>query len=112
MIDWYWYVEISEGAPEGFMNDKYLSKVIDTASPCMDYFCNRLSEIEDWKLEDVETIFKDIIEELPIMTAGTLYQDNTKEFIIKYNAWTTIKLTETATQIYRDSKIKQILAYE
>jgi hypothetical protein len=31
------------------------------------------------------------------------------EFIINYNRWVTIKLTETATQIYRESKIKQIL---
>jgi CRISPR/Cas system-associated protein Csx1 len=106
MIDW--YVEISEGAPEGFKGDKYLGNVIDTASPCMDYFCNRLTEMKDWKLEDANTIFKEIIEELPIMTAR-IYNN---EFIIRYNNWVYIKLTETATQIYRDSKIKQILAYE
>ena len=34
------------------------------------------------------------------------------EFRINYNKWVTIKLTETATQIYRESKIRQILAYE
>ena len=39
MIDW--YVEISDSAPEGFKGDKYLGDVIDTASPCMDYFCDR-----------------------------------------------------------------------
>jgi hypothetical protein len=61
--------------------------------------------MKDWKLEDANNIFKEIIEELPIMTAH-IY-DN--EFIIRYNNWVTIKLTETATQIYRESKIKQIL---
>jgi hypothetical protein len=106
MIDW--YVEISESAPEGFKNDKYLGNVIDTASPCMDYFCNRLTDMKDWKLEDANTIFKEIIEELPIMTAH-VYNN---KFRIKYNNWVTIKLTETPVQIYRDSKIKQILAYE
>lgn len=103
MIDW--YVEISEGSPEGFKGDKYLGNVIDTASPCMDYFCNRLTQMKDWKLEDANNIFKEIIEELPIMTAG-IYNN---EFIIRYNKWVYIKLTETATQIYRESKIKQIL---
>ena len=56
-----WYVEISDSAPEGFKGDKYLGNVIDTASPCMDYFCNRLTEMKDWKLEDANTIFKEII---------------------------------------------------
>ena len=106
MIDW--YVEISESCPEGFKGDRYLGNVIDTASPCMDYFCNRLTEMKDWKLEDANNIFKKIIEELPIMTAK-IYNN---EFIINYNRWVIIKLTETPIQIYRDSKIKQILAYE
>ncbi len=101
-----WYVEISESAPEGFKGDKYLSNVIDTASPCMDYFCKRLTEIKDWKLEDANNIFKEIIEELPIMSAR-IYQN---EFRINYNRWVTIRLTETPIQIYRESKIIQILA--
>lgn len=100
-----WYVEISDSAPEGFKGDKYVGNVIDTASPCMDYFCKRLTEMKDWKLEDANTIFKEIIEELPIMTARVYNND----FIINYNKWVTIKLTETATQIYRESKIRQIL---
>ncbi len=103
-----WYVEISDSAPDGFKGDKYLGNVIDTASPCMNYFCDRLTEMKDWKLEDANNIFKEIIEELPIMTAK-IYNN---EFIINYNRWVIIKLTETPIQIYRDSKIKQILAYE
>lgn len=106
MIDW--YVEISESAPDGFRGDKYLSNVIDTASPCMDYFCKRLTEMKDWKLEDADNIFKEIIEELPIMTASIW----NGEFRIHYNRWVLIKLTETPIQIYRESKIRQILAYE
>jgi hypothetical protein len=103
MIDW--YVEILDSAPDGFKGDKYVGNVIDTASPYMDYFCKRLTEMKDWKLEDANNIFKEIIEELPIMTARVYNND----FIINYNKWVTIKLTETATQIYRESKIKQIL---
>ena len=103
MIDW--YVEILDSAPDGFKGDKYVGNVIDTASPCMDYFCKRLTEMKDWKLEDANNIFKEIIEELPIMTTRVYNND----FIINYNKWVTIKLTETATQIYRESKIRQIL---
>lgn len=104
MIDW--YVEISEGAPEGFRGDKYLSNVIDTASPCMDYFCNRLTDMKDWKLEDALSIFQDIIDELPVMSP-VIWNG---EFFIRYNKWVYIKLTETPKQIYRDSKIRQLLA--
>jgi hypothetical protein len=103
MIDW--YVEMSESAPDNFRTDESLSKIIDTASPCMDYFCTRLTELKDWKLEDANKIFQDIIEEMPIMQPH-IYNG---EFSIKYNKWVYIKLTETPTQIYRDSKIKQLL---
>ena len=47
-----WYVEITDSAPESFRTDDYLSQIIDTASPCMDYFCKRLTELKDWKLEE------------------------------------------------------------
>ena len=102
MIDW--YIEISEGAPDGFKGDKYLSNVINTASPCMNYFCQRLSEKENFNLKDIEKIFSEIIEELPIMRAN-IYGD---EFVIKYNRWVDIKLTDTTKQIYRDIKLEKI----
>jgi hypothetical protein len=102
MIDW--YVEISESAPDGFRDDDYLAKVIETASPCMNYFCKRLTEKEDFTLEDIESIFSEIIEELPIMRAN-IYGG---EFVIKYNRWVDIKLTDTTKQIYRDIKLEKI----
>lgn len=101
-----WYVEISEWAPESFRTDENLSKIIDTASPCMDYFCKRLTELKDWKLQEAYKIFEEIVEEMPIMKAH-IWND---EFSIRYNKWVYIKLTETTTQIYRESKIKQLLA--
>jgi len=104
MIDW--YVEISDSSPESFKSDLFLSKVIDTATPCMDYFCNRLTEMKDWKLEDANDIFKEIIEELPILKPR-VYNN---EFIIDYNRYVVIRLTETPTQIYRESKIRQLLS--
>ena len=100
-----WYVEMTESAPDSFRTDDSLSKIIDTATPCMDYFCKRLTELKDWKLEDANRIFKEIIEEMPIMEAHIW----NNEFSIRYNKWVYIKLTETPKQIYRDSKIKQLL---
>lgn len=102
MIDW--YVEISESAPENFKGDDYLAEVIETTSPCMKHFCNRLSEISDFTLEDMEKVFSEIIEELPILTTN-IYGD---EFVIKYNRWVDIKLTDTTKQIYRDIKLEKI----
>jgi len=43
---------------------------------------------------------------MPIMSSTII--DN--EFIIKYNRWTSIRLTDTTKQIYRDIKLEKILA--
>jgi inhibitor of KinA sporulation pathway (predicted exonuclease) len=102
MIDW--YIEISESAPDKLKNDDYLAEVIKTAKPCMDYFCKRLTEIEDFTLEDMGKIFSEIIEELPIMRAN-IYDG---EFVIKYNRWVEVKLTDTTKQIYREIKLEKI----
>lgn len=103
MIDW--YVELSDGAPEQFGKDDYLANVIDTATPFMKHFCKRLTEIEDWKLEDANKIFEEIIEEMPIMTA-CIYKE---EFFIRYNKCTYIRLTDTTKQIYRNIKLEKLL---
>jgi hypothetical protein len=102
MLDW--YIEISDRAPDGFKSDKYLNSVIKTASPCMDYFCKRLIEMDNYTIDDMNNIFSEIIEELPIMR-GNKYVD---EFIIKYNRWVDIKLTDTTKSIYRDIKIEKL----
>jgi hypothetical protein len=102
MIDW--YIEISDSAPDGFKKDDYISTVIETASPYMNYFCNRLSEIDDWKLEDANIIFNKIVEEMPIMSSH-IYNG---EFWINYNRWVFIKLTDTPKQIYRGIKLEKI----
>lgn len=110
MIDW--YVEISQSAPERFKNDDFLKGVIETATPFMNYFCERLSEIDDWKIEDAERVFGEIIDEMPIMSyriSGELLSGD-KEFIINYNRYIDIKLTDTTRQIYREIKLGKILA--
>jgi hypothetical protein len=100
-----WYVQISDLAPHGVNSDGYLGTVIDNATPFMEYFCKRLSEVNNWSIDDAQNVFKDIIDEMPIMSSTVL----NNEFIIKYNRWTSIKLTDTTKQIYRDIKLEKIL---
>lgn len=103
MIDW--YVEISDNSPHVFKSDKYLKQVIETSTPVMNYFCEKLSIIDNWKIEDANKIFISIIEEMPIMRPR-VYNN---EFEIVYNRWVTIRLTETTKQIYRNIKIENLL---
>lgn len=103
MIDW--YVEIRDDSPDSFKTDKYLKEVIETATPLMDFFCKRLSNIDDWNIEQANQIFSSIVEEIPIMT----HRVYNGEFFIIYNRWVSIKLTETTKQIYRDIKIEKLL---
>jgi inhibitor of KinA sporulation pathway (predicted exonuclease) len=106
-----WYIEITDSAPiayktESNKKDEFIKSVIDTATPYMNHFCKKLSEISDWRLEDANNIFKEIVEEFPIMKAE-IWKD---EFRIRYNRYTYIKLTDTTKQIYRESKLNRILA--
>ena len=110
MIDW--YVEISESAPSSFRSDGFMQSVIETSTPLMDYFCKRLSIMENWRIEDAENIFGDIIDEMPIMNyrISREIKSGEKEFIIVYNRYVSIKLTDTTKQIYREIKIGKLLA--
>lgn len=100
-----WYVEILDNAPSRFNSDTYLKNVIDTATPFMNYFCIRLYEIDNWSIENAKKIFEDIIDEMPIMSLMI----NNGEFIIIYNRFVNIKLSDTYKQIYRDIKLEKIL---
>ena len=71
----------------------------------MNHFCTRLGEIKDWKLEDANSIFEELVDELPIMKSDTINGD----FRIRYNSWVYIKLTDTIKQIYRESKLNNLL---
>jgi inhibitor of KinA sporulation pathway (predicted exonuclease) len=103
MIDW--YIDITK---DSFKNDKYINKVVDTVSPYMDYFCKRLTEIDNCTLEQMNAIFSDIIKEMPIMTPK-IHND---EFFIEYNGGTYIHLTDSTKQIYREIKLHKLLSHE
>jgi hypothetical protein len=60
-----WYIDSSK------TEKKYLEVVQRNVQPCMDYFCNRLSEMEYYSDVDILTVFKEIVEELPFLTLKT-----------------------------------------
>lgn len=100
-----WKINISENAPYKLKKPTYINDVNNLVKPFMDYFCERLSLINNWSSEQAIEIFSDIIDEMPIMRANT-YNNN---FFIIYNRYVTITLSETPLQIYRGIKLEKIL---
>ena len=106
MIGWYVGDVIRQGVVH--TDIKYLNKVKEVVTPCMEHFCNRLNEVEFGNL-DKDFIFnemKNIIEELPFLTF-ICYGD---DFWIRYNKNVDIKFTDGLKPIIREIKLSQILA--
>src|ERR1035437_7100981 len=94
-----WYIESSR------TYEKYLKQVNVVVAPCMDFFCNRLCEIELYDMNDIKRIFKEIIEELPILNLTKVGD----EFIIIYNSYTSIRFNNGITGIRREIVLNNIL---
>jgi hypothetical protein len=101
-MDINWYIEISNTQ---FKNEKYLRRVNEIVTPYMNYFFERLIVIDNYTLEDANSIFSDIIKEMPIMSPR-IYNGR---FFIEYNKHTHIYLKDTVKQIYREIKLDKIL---
>lgn len=100
-----WYIDSSR------REKNYLDVVNRTVEPFMNYFCDRVSEIEDYDLDDLNSIFKDIVDELPILTfESNRYYIEEGSFIIRYNACTIIKLNDPLRSIKREILLNKILA--
>lgn len=97
-----WSIKISESAPNSYNSDVYLRRINDGMEPCINYLNKRLIE-SDFK-ESALDIFKDIFDEMPILSF--VLQDDT--FFIRYNDWVHVLID--IKQIYRNSKIEKILA--
>ena len=100
-----WYIDSTR------TDDKYLAKVKQTVEPCMDYFCDRLYEIEDFDLNDINKLFKEIIEELPIL--NFVLNPITNEIYFQYssslNANTKIRFHDATKGIRRELILNKIL---
>lgn len=74
----------------------------------MDYFCDRLSQIEDYDLNDIKNIFREIIEELPILEF--IYNKNNDDFFLRYNSKTLIRFDDPLKSIKREIILNKILS--
>lgn len=100
-----WYVEILDMAPVDYNSNEYLKKVIDSSTPFMEYFFDKLLQVEDWSFVDAKDVFESIVSEMPVFNCKIIGDD----IIFKYNKWVNLRLTDTAKQIYRDIKLEKIL---
>ena len=99
-----WYIDSS------VTDEKYLKRVKETVEPCMDYFCDRLSNIENYDLNDIKCVFREIIEELPILEF--VYVKQNDDFFFRYNSKTLIRFNEPLKSIKREILLNEILKYE
>lgn len=99
MISWY----ISSKRTD----DRYIDKVKLTVEPCMNYFCDRLSEVDDYDINDLNSLFREILEELPILNFQI--DTNTNEFYFRYNKETDIKFNDPYKGIKRELILNKIL---
>jgi len=97
-----WYIDSS------VTDEAYLRRVKNTVEPCMDYFCDRLSQIEDYDLNDIKNIFREIIEELPILEF--IYNKNNDDFFLRYNSKTLIRFDDPLKSIKREIILNKILS--
>lgn len=97
-----WYIDSS------VTDETYLRRVKNTVEHCMDYFCDRLSQIEDYDLNDIKNIFREIIEELPILEF--IYNKNNDDFFLRYNSKTLIRFNDPLKSIKREIILNKILS--
>jgi len=61
-----WYIKSS-----GLKSEQYLKTVERTVEPLMEYFIGRISEIEDYDIDKIEELYKEIFSEIPVMRLRT-----------------------------------------
>lgn len=101
-----WYIEVRQGATH--KDSKYINKVKEVVTPCMEHFCNRLNEVQFSNIikDLIFNEMKNIIEELPFLTFKC-HEDN---FWITYNRDVDIKFNDGLKPIIRDIKLSKILS--
>ena len=106
-----WYIK-----SRGFKSEQYLRKVEETIGPLMEYFIDRISEIEEWDIDKivpgtllsdtkVEELYKEIFDELPVMRLRT----NKGEIWLEYNKDTDIIFVDPKKSIKREMLLNNLL---
>ena len=97
-----WYIDSTRS------DNKYINKVKETVEPYMDYFCDKLYEVDEFDINQINNLFIEILEELPILTFKVDYY-NKDEFFFRYNSYTTIRFNDTVKGIKRELILNKIL---
>ena len=107
-----WYIK-----SRGFKSEQYLRKVEETIGPLMEYFIDRISEIEEWDIDKivpgtllsgtkVEELYKEIFDELPVMRLRT---NKEGEIWLEYNKDTDIIFVDPKKSIKREMLLNNLL---
>ena len=105
-----WYIK-----SKGFKSEEYLNKVEETIEPLMEYFIGRISDIEEWDIENIEDLYKEIFDDLPVMRLRTNkdydYSPQSKEIEIwlEYNKDTDIIFVDPKKSIRREIQLNNLL---
>ena len=104
-----WYIK-----SKGFKSQQYLKKVEETVEPFMEYFIARISDIEEYDIEKIEELYKEIFDELPVMRLRTNkdynYSPQSKEIEIwlEYNKDTDIIFVDPKKSIRREIQLNNL----
>ena len=92
---------------------KYRENVMIIARPIMDWLCQRIEDNDLTTFEDVEGLFKEIVEELPVMKLVRRSDFNQyyegPDFLIKYNKYTDIIFEDSTACLRREILIDNLL---
>jgi len=97
-----WYIKC-----KGFKSQQYLKKVEETVEPFMEYFIGRISDIEEYDIDKIEELYKEIFDELPVMRLRTNKDysplaNSPGEIWLEYNSDTDIIFIDPKKSIRRE----------
>ena len=98
-----WYIKSN-----GLKSKEYLKTVERTVEPFMEYFIGRISEIEDYDIDKIEELYKEIFNELPVMRLRTNKDysplaNSPGEIWLEYNSNTDIVFIDPKKSIRRET---------
>ena len=104
-----WHLDVAEYVD----TPKYRENVNTIVGPIMDWLCERIEENDLTTFEKVEDLFKEIMDELPIMRLMRRSDYNEHyvgtDFFIRYNKNTDIIFEDSANCIRRELIIDNLL---
>ena len=107
MVSWYIKCKVVK-------SQQYLNKVEETVEPFMEYFIARISDIEEYDINKIEELYKEIFDELPVMRLRTNkdynYSPQSKEIEIwlEYNKDTDIIFIDPKKSIRREIQLNNL----